>query len=140
MASRVSTRRWLLRDIRPAYVLLLLVGFVVAFFSYFIDWPSVRRESTARPNSDNAARLNSDNAAWPKGENIEQHYTGSIIIPTGKGLCWTFILNNHTGHMFDGGYLKCDEVMHQFAGSNPREGMDMFRLREVGKAFRRETD
>lgn len=132
MASRVSTRRWLLRDIRPAYVLLLLVGFVVAFFSYFIDWPSVRRESTARPNSDNAAR--------PKGENIEQHYTGSIIIPTGKGLCWTFILNNRTGYMLDGGYLKCDEVMHQFAGSNSREGMDMFRLREVGKAFRRETD
>ncbi len=103
MASRVSSHRWLLREIRPAYVLLVLVAFVVAIFSYFIDWSSVRRESAARPNSGNAAR--------PKGENIEQHYTGSIIIPTGKGLCWTFILNNRTGNMLDGGYLKCDEAM-----------------------------
>ena len=132
MASRVSSHRWLLREIRPAYVLLVLVAFVVAIFSYFIDWSSVRRESAARPNSGNAAR--------PKGENIEQHYTGSIIIPTGKGLCWTFILNNRTGNMLDGGYLKCDEVMQQLAGNNPHEGMDTFRLREVGKAFRHQND
>lgn len=132
MASRVSSHRWLLREIRPAYVLLVLVAFVVAIFSYFIDWSSVRRESAARPNSGNAAR--------PKGENIEQHYTGSIIIPTGKGLCWTFILNNRTGNMLDGGYLKCDEVMQQLAGNNPHEGMDTLRLREVGKAFRHQND
>lgn len=132
MASRVSSHRWLLREIRPAYVLLVLVAFVVAIFSYFIDWSSVRRESAARPNSGNAAR--------PKGENIEQHYTGSIIIPTGKGLCWTFILNNRTGNMLDGGYLKCDEVMQQLAGNNPHEGMDTLRLREVGKAFRHQSD
>jgi hypothetical protein len=132
MASRVSSHRWLLREIRPAYVLLVLVAFVVAIFSYFIDWSSVRRESAARPNSGNAAR--------PKGKNIEQHYTGSIIIPTGKGLCWTFILNNRTGNMLDGGYLKCDEAMRQFAGNNPHEGMDTLRLREVGKAFRHNSD
>jgi hypothetical protein len=132
MASRVSSHRWLLREIRPAYVLLVLVAFVVAIFSYFIDWSSVRRESAARPNSGNAAR--------PKGENIEQHYTGSIIIPTGKGLCWTFILNNRTGNMLDGGYLKCDEVMQQLTGNNPHEGMDTLRLREVGKAFRHQND
>lgn len=132
MASRVSSHRWLLREIRPAYVLLVLVAIVVAIFSYFIDWSSVRRESAARPNSGNAAR--------PKGENIEQHYTGSIIIPTGKGLCWTFILNNRTGNMLDGGYLKCDEVMQQLAGNNPHEGMDTLRLREVGKAFRHQSD
>jgi len=132
MASRVSSHRWLLREIRPAYVLLVLVAFIVAFFSYFIDLPTVRRESAARPNSGNAAR--------PKGENIEQHYTGSIIIPTGKGLCWTFILNNRTERMQDGGFLKCDEAARQFAGNNPHEGMDMLRLREVGKAFRHKSD
>ena len=87
MASRVSSHRWLLREIRPAYVLLVLVAFVVAIFSYFIDWSTVRSDSAARPNSDN------------KNNNIEQHYAGSIIIPMGRRLCWTFILNNRTGNM-----------------------------------------
>jgi hypothetical protein len=128
MASRVSSHRWLLREIRPAYVLLVLVAFVVAIFSYFIDWSAARRESAARPNGDN------------KNNNIEQHYAGSIIIPMGRGLCWTFILNNRTGNMLDGGYLNCDEATRQFAGNNPHEGMDTLRLREVGKAFRHKSD
>ena len=128
MASRVSSHRWLLREIRPAYVLLVLVAFVVAIFSYFIDWSTVRSDSAARPNSDN------------KNNNIEQHYAGSIIIPMGRRLCWTFILNNRTGNMLDGGYLKCDETARQFAGNNPHEGMDMLRMREVGKAFRHKCD
>ena len=101
MASRVSSHRWLLRDIRPAYVLLVLVALVVASFTYFIDWSSGsarKRGATTRMRR-------------AKGENIEQHYAGSIIVPTGKGLCWTFILNNRTGNMLDGGYSKCDEVM-----------------------------
>jgi hypothetical protein len=34
MASHVSSRRWLLREIRPAYVLLVLVAFVVAIVTY----------------------------------------------------------------------------------------------------------
>ena len=140
MASRVSSHRWLLREIRPAYVLLVLVAFVVAIFSYFIDWSTVRRESAARPNSGNAARHSSDNAARPNNDNVQQHYAGSIIIPTGKGLCWTFILNNRTGSMLDGGYLNCDEAMRQFAGNDPHEGMDVLRLREVGKAFRHKSD
>ena len=124
MASRVSSHRWLLRDIRPAYVLLVLVALVVASFAYFIDWSPVRRESAARPTPDN----------------IEQHYAGSIIVPTGKAECWTFILNNRTGNMQDGGYSKCDEAMRQLARINPREGMDMLRLHEVGKAFRNKSD
>ena len=44
MASRVSYRRWLLREIPQAYVLLVLVAFVVGIFTYFIDWSTVRRE------------------------------------------------------------------------------------------------
>ena len=49
MASHVSSRHWLLRDIRPTYVLLVMVAFVVAIFAYFIDWSTVRRESAVRP-------------------------------------------------------------------------------------------
>ena len=121
MVARVSYRRWLLRDIRPTYVLLVMVAFVVVIFAYFIDWSPVRRES----------------AVPPKNDNIEQRYTGSIIIHTGGDLCWTFILDNRTGNMRDGGYSKCDEVTRQFAAKNSPE---IIRLREVGKAFRNKQD
>ena len=53
MASRASSRRWLLREIRPTYVLLSLVAFVVAIFTYFIEWSTVRRESAVQPKNDN---------------------------------------------------------------------------------------
>jgi hypothetical protein len=121
MVSRVSYRRWLLRDIRPTYVLLVMVAFVVAIFAYFIDWSPVRRES----------------AVPPKNDNIEQRYIGSVIIHTGGDLCWAFILDNRTGNMRDGGYSKCDEVTRQFAEKLSPEGA---RLRDVGKAFRNKRD
>src|SRR5664280_3091290 len=126
MASHVSSRRWLLREIRPAYVLLVLVAFVVAIFAYFIDWFPVRRESAVRP------RLNNGN-----NDNIEQRYTGSVIIPTGGDLCWTFMLDNRTGNMRDGGYSKCNEITRQFDKTISPERA---RLRDVGKAFRNERD
>jgi hypothetical protein len=121
MVSRVSYRRWLLRDIRPTYVLLVMVAFVVAIFAYFIDWSPLRRES----------------AVPHKNDNIEQRYTGSVIIPTRGDLCWTFMLDNRTGDMRDGGYSKCDEVTRQFAEKLSPEGA---RLRDVGKAFRNKRD
>ena len=121
MVARVSYRHWLLRDIRPTYVLLVMVAFVVAIFAYFIDWSPVRRES----------------AVPPKNDNIEQRYTGSVIIHTGGDLCWTFMLDNRTGIMRDGGYSKCDEATRQFAVKN---SPDEIRLREVGKAFRNKRD
>ncbi len=121
MASHVSSRRWLLRDIRQGYVLLVLVAFVVATLAYFFDWSTLRREA----------------AVQPKKENIEQRYTGSIIIPTGGGLCWAFILDNRTGNIRDGGYFNCDEATRQFAEKLSPEGT---RLREVGKAFRNKSD
>jgi hypothetical protein len=121
MASHVSSRRWLLRDIRPTYVLLVMVAFVVVIVAYFIDWSPVRRES----------------AVPPKNDNIEQRYTGSVIIQTGRDLCWTFMFDNRTGNMRDGGYSKCDEATRQFADKLSPEGA---RLRDVGKAFRNKMD
>ena len=121
MVSRVSYRRWLLRDIRPTYVLLVMVAFVVVIFAYFIDWTPVRRES----------------AVPPKNDNIEQRYTGSVIIHTGGDLCWTFMLDNRTGNMRDGGYSNCDGAARQSAAKNSPEEI---RLREVGKAFRNKRD
>jgi hypothetical protein len=121
MASHLSSRRWLLREFRLAYVPLVLAAFVVAILIYFIDWSTVRRESAARPNNDN----------------IEQRFTGSIIVPTGGGMCWASILDNRTGSLRDGGYFKCDEATRHSAEKISPEGT---RLREIGKAFRNKAD
>jgi hypothetical protein len=120
MTSQKSSPRWFLRDVRAAYVLLVSVAFVVAIFTYFIDWSTVRRERVVQP----------------KNDNVEQRYTGSISVPTGGDQCWTFIFDNRTGKMRDGGYSKCDEAARQFDEKNPSQSMDSVRLREVGKAFR----
>ncbi len=124
MASHVSSRRWLLREIRPAYVLLISLAFVITILAYFIDWSTVRRERVVRPTNDNA----------------EQRYNGSVIVPAGGGMCSTFILDNRTGNVRDGGYSKCDEATRQFDEKHPHENTDMLRLREVGKAFRHESE
>jgi hypothetical protein len=122
VASRKSSRRWLLREIRPAYVLAISAAVVISIFTYFIDW------STVRPGRKVPA----------KNDNIEQRYSGSIIVPMGGNMCSNFILDNRTGNVRDGGYSKCDEATPQFDEKHPHENMDMLRLREVGKAFRHE--
>lgn len=120
MTSQKSSRRWFLRDVRAACVLLVSVAFVVAIFTYFIDWSTVRRERVVQP----------------KNDNVEQRYTGSISVPTGGDQCWTFIFDNRTGIMRDGGYSKCDKVTRQLDEKDPPQGMDMLRLHEVSRAFR----
>ena len=120
MASHGSSRRWLLREFRSAYVLLVLVALVVVIFTYFIDWSTVRRERVVQP----------------KNDNVEQRYTGSISVPTGGDQCWTFIFDNRTGSLRDGGYSKCDKAPRQLDEKNSPQGMDMLRLHAVSRAFR----
>ena len=120
MASYVSSRRWLLREFRSAFVLLVFVAFVIVIFVYFIDWSTVRHEPVRQH----------------KTESVEQRYSGSVIVPTGGGLCWTYILDNRTGSLRAGGYSKCDAATRQLDEKNPPQGMDMLRLHEVSKAFR----
>ena len=43
MASRVSPRRWLLRDIPRTGILLVWVAFTFSIAIYFIDWTSLWR-------------------------------------------------------------------------------------------------
>ena len=130
MASRASSHRWLLREIRPTYVVLVSVAFIVAILTYFIDWPTlvdrpmVQRERTARTKTDD----------------VEQRYTGSIIVPSGGGLCWRYILDNRTGNIRYGGQPRCVEATRQIKENESRESLDRFRLREVGKAFRHENN
>jgi hypothetical protein len=125
MASRVSSRRWLLRDLRQASIVLVCASVVVGGLMYFIDWTPVRHEIT-RPQSNSA--------------NNEQRYAGSIILPTHGGRCWEAVFDNRIGRMIDKGDVKCDQAAQQLAEKNPVQDFDAIRLRAVGKAFRHEDN
>jgi len=129
-AHASSSRRWLLRQIRPTYVVLVSVACVAAILAYFINWPTFIDSSKVRR----------ERSAQPTNNDVEQRYTGSIIIPTGEGLCWRYFLDNRTGNIRYGGHPRCVEATSQFKEKNPRESMDVLRLREVGKAFRHERN
>ena len=130
MVSHASSRRWLSRQIRPTYVVVVSVACIVAILTYFVDWPTFvsgpmpRRERAAQPANDNG----------------EQRYTGSIIIPSGGGLCWRYILDNRTGGIRYGGHPRCVEATRQIKREKSRESVEKVRLREVGKAFRHESN
>jgi hypothetical protein len=128
MASHASSRRWLLRQIRPTVAVLVSVIFIAAMATYFVDWPTFI----------NSSKLRREGMAQPKNDNLEQRYTGSIIIPSGGDLCWRYILDNRTGNIRYGGQPRCVEATRQFERKNRRESLDVLRLREVGKAFRHE--
>ena len=128
MASHISSRSWLLRDMRRAYVLLVLVAFVASFLSYFVDW-SEKREAAMSSQPNNTDK-----------DNGERRYTGSIFIPTRGNLCRELMLDNRTGKMRDNGTVKCDEATPQFTTKNSPEGLDMMRLRAVGNAFRHQQN
>ena len=130
MVAHASSRRWLLRQIRPTFVVLVAVAFIATIATYFVDWPTFVDSSKVRR----------DGVAQPKNDNLEQRYTGSIIIPSGEGLCWRYILDNRTGNLRYGGHPRCVEATRQFKQKNSRESLDVLRLREVGKAFRHENN
>ena len=128
MVSRVSSRRWLLRYIPRTGVVLVWAAFVVSILIYFIDWSPVRHETAVRPQLNNA-----------NSGNDEQRYTGSIILLTGGERCWEGMFDNRTGRMIDLGNVNCDKAALHLAENNSREGMDVMRLRTVGKAFQHES-
>jgi len=124
MAVSVASHNPLLRDLSRAYVLLVGAAtgaFLLVYLSYY--WTPAPHASEA------AAQANDPNAAT--------RYTGSIMTDLPRGeLCWERIFDNRTGRMWDNGYVKCDTQPAQLADAGPRRGMDVWRLKEVGKAFR----
>jgi hypothetical protein len=62
MASRISSRRWLLRDIPLTSVLFVWVSFGFSILIYFIDWSSARRDVVGGPQMNLA---NDENSILP---------------------------------------------------------------------------
>jgi len=69
---------------------------------------------------------------------LATRYTGSIMVDPPRGeLCWERIFDNRTGRMWDNGYVKCDTQPAQVVGASQRAMLNVWRMQEVGKAFRR---
>ena len=125
MAVSVASHHQLLRDLSRAYV--LLVG--AAFTAFLLIYLSCYWSSPTHHAREAGALADDASAAT--------RYTGSIMIDPPRGeLCWERIFDNRTGRMWDNGYVKCETKQAQLADDNQRVGMDVWRLHEVGKAFR----
>jgi len=76
----------------------------------------------------------------PKVLNDESRYNGSILVDAPRGdLCLERVFDNRTAKMWDRGYVKCDSEPAPLPGTSTRPGnMDVYRLNEVGRAFRHE--
>ena len=104
MAARVSSRRWLLRDIPQTYVVLVWVAFCLSLLFYFSDWSPFQREAAVRQQN-----VNNANAA-----NIDKRYAGSIIVvvPERGGRCLERVFDNRTGQLRDRGFVNCNQATH----------------------------
>ena len=78
----------------------------------------------------------------PNAFNDASRYNGSIMVDAPRGdLCLERVFDNRTAKMWDRGYVKCDSGPPPLPGTATRPGnMDVYRLHEVGKAFRHEGD
>ena len=121
MASRASNR-WLWRDIRLVYVLLVWAAFACSLFAYFNGGITLHR------NAD---------AGAPKGESDQEIYTGSILlVPTYGNRCTQMLLDNRTGRMWDYGDFDCDKLSQRLVASEPRGITSEVRVKAISSAFR----
>jgi hypothetical protein len=129
MSARVTTRRWLLRDSRLTFVLLVWTAFAASVLLYFSDWPAIKRDMPMRPQ---AASKQTTQAGQGDPDGI---YTGAIRMPTRGRFCRETAFDNRTGRMIDRGLVDCRQAGIHAAAQNPQVGIEYARLRSIGKAF-----
>jgi len=129
MISCASFRRWLLRDLPHPYIFLGCAAIVVSVIIYVSRLPELQSDFVARRQMNDG-----------ENGNDEQRYTGSIIIPMRRQRCLKSTFDNRTGQIIYNGNINCDDAAPLFTDKNPPRGMDVLRLRAVGKAFRHETN
>ena len=120
MAGRYKKRRWFLRDISAASVLLILAGIVIGALVSGFDWSKLTGEQPA-------------DGVFPP--NYEAHYKGAIVFPTEQlGICLVASLDNRTGALQAKGYAHCEDIKIK---APQRATPEMERLSAVGHSFRR---
>jgi hypothetical protein len=129
MASRV-TNRWLWRDLRLVYVLLVWAAFGFSLFYFFgggIFSGGIMMLRGKAPNPPQQAQSD------------DEIYTGSIIVVPRRGdQCWQMMLDNRTGRMWENGYVNCYVAVRQLADNRRSGAISSIRIQSISDAFRGE--
>ena len=128
MATRLSNRRWLLRDVPHLGALSVwaLAGF--AALVYCFDWPALQRITADMLRSTMPAKSSTDTG------NAPTIYTGSILFVPPRGeLCAQWIFDNRNGGMWDNGQVSCKP---DAASNRPEEVKSTARILAIGRAFK----
>jgi hypothetical protein len=134
MASRV-TDRWLWRDLRLVYVLLVWAAFGFSIFYFFggsiFGGGMFSGGNTLRGNAPDPAQ---------QAQSDDEIYTGSIIIVPPRGdQCWQMMLDNRTGRMWENGYVNCYVAVRQLADNKRSGAISSIRIQSISDAFRGEN-
>jgi hypothetical protein len=128
MALRV-TDRWLWRDLRLVYVLLVWAAFGFSLF-FFFSGNIFSGGFTLHGKAPEPAQ---------QAQSDDEIYTGSIIIVPPRGdQCWQMMLDNRTGRMWENGYVDCYVAVRQLAENKRSGAISTIRIRSIMDAFRGE--
>jgi hypothetical protein len=126
MRLRRPSARWLYRDLRLSYVLLVWVAFGFSLFIYVKD---------SAPAPHGAAILPRGSATMPPTDDDMLSTASIILVPARGERCWQRILDNRTGRMWDNGYVNCYDAVSQAHGQK-RTAASSVRLTAISNAFR----
>jgi hypothetical protein len=128
MASRISHRRWLLRDVPHIAALLVWAAFGFAILTYFVDWSTLQRWMMLTASRGNAAATTQADVSTGK-----KPYNGTILfVPPRGDFCSEWMFDNRNGEMWDKGQVNCSVTN----STDKAEGMSGLRMRAIGKAFK----
>ncbi len=133
MATRV-TDRWLWRDLRLVYVLLVWAAFGFSFFYFFsgdiFGGGIFSGDITLRGNAPAQPQRS-------QAQSDDEIYTGSIIVVPPRGdQCWQMMLDNRTGRMWENGYVNCYTAVRQLAETKRSGAISSIRIQSISDAFR----
>jgi hypothetical protein len=133
MATRLSNRRWLLRDVPRLGALSVwaLAGFLI--LAYCFDRPPLQHMLQHVMS----AALRPATVAGPSADpgNSPSIYTGSILFVPPRGeLCGRWKFDNRNGAFWDDGQVSCRSA----SGMKPDEVTSAARMIAIGKAFKGE--
>ena len=121
MTPRVSNRAWLLRDVPRTVALFTWLAFAFSVLILFADWPQREpREAEVKPPVD-----------------LDEQYSGSIIVHKRGEECWQRVFDNRTGNLWDIGVVNCAEAMTPVIPDAAVSITGADRLRAISKAFGR---
>jgi hypothetical protein len=127
MASRVSHRRWLLREVPHIVALFVWAAFGFAILTYFVDTATFQRWILTVSRGNAAPKTQAD------ASNGQKPYNGSILfVPSRGDFCTKWMFDNRSGGMWDQGQVDCSVMA---TPDKSTEGMSTLRMQSIGKAF-----